>query len=195
MDELMTGLENTEQLTSEIISKYPEAILMLRPYFISENDWELAITLRPTLFTKCPNKTVDICDTALSVDGLNLEFIDPRKYGEETYRQFCQTAVEQNPAAISLVPKSFLSKELKALAYSKDPNLMMGKQLSEDVILQMLKHRPSLIKDVKNPTDEMIITALMGDPRVIVYFTYVSPRVREFFEERYPQYAVMLLHD
>lgn len=195
MEELVTNLTNTEQVASEIISKYPEAILMLRPCFVSENDWELAITLKPSLFSKCPSKTVGICMAALSVDGLNLEHIDPTRYEDKAYREMCYTAVEQNPAAIALVPKAFRSRELKGLAYSKDPNLIMGKKLSTETILQMIRHRPSLIQDVKEPTDEMIITALSGDPRTIVYFKSISPKVKEFYEERFPQYAAMLIHD
>ena len=95
-----------------------------------------------------------------------------------------------------MVPKGFRSDELVSYAYAADPELLLSeKKLTESMVEAILDHNPSLIQYVVEPTDDMIIKALSRDPRVIVYFPIISDRVRHFYEENYPQYAAMMLHD
>ena len=184
------------ELVSQHLDTAPELIFTVKPKYLTSEDWENAIYKKPELFRRCKDKYYGLCIVALSLDGLNLEFIDPAEYTVDQYDTMCEIAVKQNPAAILLIPKEFRTRELRAYAYSKNPELALkDKKLTVGVVETMLDHNPNLIKDIDHPSDDLIIRALSKDPRVIVYFQTLSPRVKEFFEERYPQYAAMIIHD
>jgi hypothetical protein len=180
----------------EVLKTDPRMILTFKSKLVTDEMWEYAIAMDSSLFTACKRKTFRIASIALAVDGLHLGNIDPINYSGDQFAKLCQIAVEQNPKAIVLVPKEFRNDKLLAYAYSRDPELLLSeKKLTTNMVMSIIDHSPSLIQYVVNPTDDMIIHALEKDPRVIVYFQHISPRVREIFEENYPQYASMLLHD
>ena len=184
------------ELVSKVVRTNPDMIFTFKPKFLVIEDWESAINANPAIFARCKNKTPNLCMIAVSLDGFNMEYIDPAEHTESFYLQLCKTAISQNPKAIAAIPKEFRTKELRAMAYAKDPELMMNeKKLSQSMIEAILDHNPGMIRDVVDPSDDMIIRALSKDPRVIVYFKSISPRVKDFFEEYYPQYAAMLIHD
>lgn len=181
---------------SRVIQTAPDMIFAFKPKFLSPEDWEMAISIKPSLFIKCKVKTPSLCMLAVSIDGFNLEYIDPIEHEYDFYQDLCMTAIAQNPKALIVVPKEFRTKKLLALAYANDPELLISeKRLSPAMVESILEHNPALIQYVVDPTDEMIIKALSLDPKCIVYFKTVSPRVRNYFEEYYPQYASMLIHD
>lgn len=184
------------ELIKHHIQDTPELIFAVKPKFLDPEEVEYAISKKPELFRRWKDKTFNICMVAVSLDGFNLEYINPEEYSEEQYRRLCWTAVEQNAKSIVVVPKDFRSKELKAYAYAHDPELLVSENKVTDSMLEsMIEHDPSLIQHVEDPSDELIIKALTKDPRVIVYFRTISSRVKDFFEERYPQYAAMVIHD
>lgn len=195
MADLLSEREIAE-LVKRHIQDNPELIFAVKPKFLHPEEVEYAISKKPELFRRWKEKTFNLCMVALSLDGFNLEFIEPEEFSAEQYERLCWTAVEQNPKSIVLVPKDFRTKELKSYAYAHDPELLLSEnKVSESMVESMLEHDPSLIQYVENPTDELIIKALTKDPRVIVYFRTISSRVKDFFEERYPQYAAMVIHD
>lgn len=183
------------ELAHQAIIANPEMVLVVRPKYVTETDWEYAISAQPRLFKECKTKTFSICLAALSIDGMNLEYINPMKYSGSQYAAMCQLAVQTTPKAYLLVPKNFQTEELKAKAMSNDPELLINAEyLSTSAIKSMLDVNPSFIKRFVNPSDDILIYALSKDPRVIVYFPHISPAVKDFFEEHFPQYASML-HD
>lgn len=188
-----------DEMTSkmeEILKEDPRMIVSFRPKLVTDEMWEYAVAMEPSLFKECKRKTYRISSIAISSDGMNLAELDPINYTGDQYRKLCHLAVKQNPKAIALVPKGFRSDELVSYAYAADPELLLSeKKLTESMVEAILDHNPSLIQYVVEPTDDMIIKALSRDPRVIVYFPIISDRVRHFYEENYPQYAAMMLHD
>lgn len=188
--------EEMQVKMEEVLKADPRMILTFRSKLVTEEMWEYAVSMEPALFQECKNKTYRIASSAIMADGFNLEHCDPIKYTGEQYKKLCTLAVRQNPKAIVIVPKEFRSDELLSYAYASDPELILNeKKLTDSMVESIIDHRPSLIQHVVNPTDDMIIRALKGDPRTIVYFPIISDRVRAFYEENYPQYAAMLLHD
>jgi hypothetical protein len=189
-------LEEMQNQMEEILKGDPRMILSFRSKFVTEEMWEYAVATEPSLFPHCKKKTYRLASIALSKDGFHLGNIDPIQYTGEQFKKLCHLAVEQNPKAVVLVPKEFKSDELMAYAYSRDPELLLSeKKLTESMVHSIIDHNPSLIQYVVNPTDEMIISALDKDPRVIVYFSSISDKVKQYYEERYPQYAAMVLHN
>lgn len=181
---------------SRVIQTAPDMIFAFKPKFLTQEDWELAITAKPSLFAKCKSKPPSLCMLAVSLDGFNLNYVDPIDHDYDFYQDLCMTAISQNPKALAVVPKEFRTKKLLALAYANDPELLVSeKRLTPAMVESILEHNPGLIQYVVDPTDEMIIKALSLDPKCIVYFKTVSPKVRDYFEEYYPQYASMLIHD
>lgn len=185
-----------KDVVTEVIQQNPDLIFAFKPKYVSANDWEMAISLKPALFAKCKEKTPHLCILAISLDGFNIEYVDPVEHSETFYMNLCKAAIQQNPKAIVAIPKEFRTRELRAMAYALDPELLINeKKLTESMITSILEHNPSLIQYVVDPTDDMIIKALSMDPRVIVYFKSISPTVKQYFEEYYPQYASMLIHE
>lgn len=195
MNSFMSTTETQDRIM-EVIKQCPSMILTFKSRYITDDMWEYAIAMEPRLFAECKELTYNLATTALMMDGMNLASIDPIKFTEEQYRKLCRLAVEQNPKAIVAVPKEFRTEELRTYAYARDPSLLLcEKKLDEDMIIAILDHNPGLIRYVVNPTDEMMIKALSKDPRTIVYFATLSDKVKKFFEETYPEYAAMYLHD
>lgn len=195
----MGSFLNTKDMQDRImdtIKQCPSMILTFKSRYITDEMWEYAIAMEPQLFSECKEMTYNLATTALMLDGMNLASIDPIHFTEEQYRKLCRLAVEQNPKAIVAVPKEFRTDELRSYAYARDPSLLLcEKKLDEDMIIAILDHNPGLIRYVVNPTDEMMIKALSKDPRTVVYFVNLPDKVKEFFEETYPDYAAMYLHD
>lgn len=189
-------IKEAQEKIEEVLKNDPRMILTFKSKLVTDEMWEYAIAMDSSLFINCKRKTFRIASIALSVDGLHLGNVDPINYTGEQFERLCQIAVEQNPKAIMLVPKEFRTDKLLAYAYSRDPELLLSeKKLTQNMVISIIDHSPSLIQFVVDPTDDMIIHALEKDPRTIVYFKTISDRVREYYEERYPQYAAMLLHD
>lgn len=194
----MTPLSNEEMndKMEDIIRDDPRMILAFRSKLITDEMWEYAVAMEPSLFRECKKKTYRIAVAAMTADGFNLGEIDPINFTGDQYKKLCEIAVSQNPKAISLVPKEFRSNEMQSYAFATDPELLLSKKkLTADMVEAIIDHNPSLIQYVDSPTDSMMIRALKKDPRVIVYFPIISDDVRAFYEENYPQYAAMLLHD
>ena len=189
-------LKEVRERMMEVVKQCPSMILAFKSRLVTDEMWEYAIAMEPALFKECKHKTYRLAAVAITLDGFHLGNIDPVNYTESQYENLCKLAISQNPKAISIVPKEFRTDELVSMAYARDPSLLLSeKKLSEDMVISILDHNPSLIRYVVNPTDEMMIHALRKDPRTIVYFATISDTVRAFFEENYPQYAAMYLHD
>lgn len=183
------------EIVRHAVMTNPELILGIRPKYLTDDLWTFAISANHEIFKYCKMKTYSICMTALEVDGFNLEYIDPLRYTGEQYQNMCELAVQTTPRALAMVPKKFQTKKMKAYAYANDPELLSSeKKLTDNMIKTILDHNPSFIRQVDNPSDDLLIHALARDPRCIVYFENISPRVRDFFEENFPQYASMF-HD
>ena len=183
------------ELARQAVIANPELILGIRPKYLTDELWEFAISANSSIFQHCKTKPYAICMAALSIDGFNLTHIDPLRYTGEQYQNMCELAVQTTPKALLIVPKEFRSKKMKASAYANDPELLSTeKKLNDGMIKGILDHNPSFIRQVDNPSDDLLIYALGKDPRCIVYFENISPRVRDFFEEHFPQYAAMF-HD
>lgn len=190
------NFETLRQKMEDVLKEDPTMILAFRTKLVTDEMWEYAIAMEPSLFTECKRKTFRISLVAMSADGLHIGNVDPITFTGEQFTRLCEVAVEQNPKAIALIPKEFRTERLVSYAYSRDPELLMSeKKLTSGMVLSIIDHNPRLIQYVVDPTDEMIIHALSKDPRVIVYFTHISDEVRNYFEETYPQYASMFLHD
>lgn len=188
--------EQFQERMMDVIKQIPSMILTFKSRLVTDEMWEYAIAMEPSLFKECKRKTYALASIAVSLDGFHLGNIDPVNYTESQYQNLCKMAINQNPKAISVVPKEFRSNELVSMAYARDPAILMSeKKLSEDMVIAILDHNPGLIRYVVEPTDDMMIHALKKDPRVIVYLAVIPDKVREFIEETYPQYAAMYLHD
>lgn len=194
MEELVLT-DELKALIEKTVKDNPKIILAIKPKYLTEELWEYAVASSVGIFSACKKKTYGICTVALAIDGMLLGLIDPIHYTGEQYQNLCDIAVMQNPKAYTLVPDEFRTREMIAYVYSKDPEMMLSeKSLSADTVMSVLKRKPSFIQYVVEPTDEMMIVALDADPRVIVYMNRIPDKVRDFFEERYPEYAAMFIH-
>lgn len=180
----------------DIIINDPEMIPAFKPKYITDEMWEYCIDKDPSIFIYCKCPSARICFKVLSIDGFYLENIDPTNYSEEIYRKMCRIAIETTPKAYPLIPKEFRNDKLKAVAYSRDPELLLSeKKLTPNMVEEIVLHNPSLIQYVENPPDDLIIKVLDKQPKAIVYFSSLSDKVKEWYDENYPEYASMFFMD
>ena len=190
----MISQEDLHLKMEETLKHDVDMVLAFRPKLITDDMWEYVVATKPELFVACQKPSFRIAMIAVSRDGFHIGNIDPINFTTDQYQKLCNAAVEQNPKAITVIPKEFKTTQLIGYAYARDPELILSEdRLTETMVESIIDHNPSLIQYVRDPDDDLIIRALEKNPKVIVYFPMISDRVRNYYEERYPQYAAMML--
>ena len=190
----MINHDDLHDRMEEVLKRDVNMILAFKAKLVTDDMWEYAVATDPSLFTACQKPSFRIAMIAVSRDGFHIGNIDPINFTTDQYQKLCNAAVEQNPKAITVIPKEFKNTSLIGYAYARDPELILSEEkLTESMVESIIDHNPALIQYVNEPDDDLIIRALEKNPKVIVYFPIISERVRSYYEERYPQYAAMLL--
>lgn len=189
----MMSADECRRNINTIIMSAPEMILAFKSKLVTEDMWGYCLEQNPELFPYCKKPSAQLCYKVLSVDGMYIQDVDPTQFDKETYQSLCRVAVETTPKALVAIPKELVTDELKAYAYSRDPELLMSeKKLTPGLLESIVLHNPSLLQYVQDPSNELVIKVLEKEPRAIVYLQAITDEIRDFYEERYPDYASML---
>lgn len=189
----MMSTEECRRNISTIIMTAPEMIVSFKTKLVTEDMWDYCIERDPGLFIYCKKPSLRLCYKAVNLDGMLIQNVDPTWFDKASYLNLCKVAVENNPKALIVIPKEFVSDDLKSYAYSRDPELLMSeKKLTPSMVEAIILHNPSLLQYVQEPSNDLIIKVLEKEPRAIVYLKVIDDEVRTYFEEHYPEYASML---
>ena len=175
----------TEQRVLELITMDPSLIRMFKNKYLTDNIWKVAIENEPSLFQYMKDPSEEMVLFALNEDGANIQYLDA--LGVKITSKMAYTAVRNYPGAIYLVPVEYRTDRLREFACREDPSLMKDVPLHAGFIRNQLKRDPSLVRFLKNPTEDQLIQAVKSDPNVIPYIQFFTPKLRELIRETYPE--------
>jgi hypothetical protein len=177
-----------------LIVDNPSMITMIKDKYITEALWEEALEREPSLFReiKCPSQS--LCEVICGIDGSFLKYIKKRFTYIKITRKMAHDAIASFPRAVLDVPSKLLDPRLYELALDLEPSLLteIEPRIAEAYIQKRIHHIPEIIKYLKNPPKELIRDALIGNPNVCLYFTEVTPFMREILAQYHPQWLQLL---
>ena len=169
----------------ELISERPEAILVIKKKYIDDDDWESAIEKNPRLLAEWDDTNYDSSYAAVEADGRAILDCPPDMID---YR-LLERAILTTPSVAILLPRNYLTLEIRELAVDHDPTLIGSiENLPIDYIKGKLKYNPSLIRYIKDPSDELKCYAIEQNPNVALYFPKLSKAMRKVIDEKYPDF-------
>ena len=164
----------------EVIYNDPEKILLFKQKLISDDLWEIALDQDATLFRYVKNPSTRLCYYALELDGANLQYIDPDRVNSKMVAIATRTNRE---AAAPYIPKKFITEDNDIDFYA---NFEKNTKPKDVMLLEKIRRKPNSIKDIENPSEELICEAIKGDPNIYLYYRNHTPAMKNVIEEYYP---------
>lgn len=174
-----------EQKLLELLADDPSMILIFKNKYTTENMWKFCIENEPSLFQFMKNPSEEMILYALSEDGANIKYL--KDMGIALTPKMIYTAVKSYPGAIYLIPPELRTSKLREFACTEDPSLMKELPLKKEFIDKRLKTDPTLVRFMKNPTEDQICNAIIADPNTCAYIEKFTPRIKELIKELYPE--------
>ena len=139
----------------------------------------------PRLLAEWDDPSYASCYTAVEADGRAILDCPPDMID---YR-LLERAILTTPSVAILLPRNYLTLEIRELAVDHDPTLIGSiENLPIDYIKGKLKYNPSLIRYIKDPSDELKCYAIEQNPNVALYFPKLSKAMRKVIDEKYPDF-------
>ena len=171
------------------IMEDPEIILLLKEKYVDEEIWKFCIERDPNIFKKMKHPSEEICRFACEIDGSNLKHIRNRFRYIPITMTLCFAAVKSNPKAILYVPSKLLNDELKEIAFDGDPSLMRYfDNVRKSYIERLLGDRPSAIRYVVNPDEDIICNTIKKSPDICPYLNSMTQKMVETLRDYHPAY-------
>lgn len=175
-----------EHRLMRLISDDPSVIILIKPAYITENMWKIAIEQEPSLFQYMKSPSKEMCMFALKEDGSNLRVLVENPEIKVT-PQMCYQAVKSYPPAIFDVPSELRDDAIKEYAFDRDPTLMKHfSNVRLGYINRKLKDDPTFARYLDDPTEDQEYRAVQADPNYCVYLTHFTPRIMELIRALYP---------
>lgn len=184
-----------DQKLFETLFDNPELVLLLKNRYQTDRVWKFCIERDPSIFGKMDNPTVEIAEYALDVDGENIiPLVTKFEYIPVT-KKMAFTALRSYPGAVLYIPEDILTEEMLNMAFNAQPSLISAfSNLTYEYLIRRIQERPSDIRFVQNPRDELIYMALERDPNLCVYFTSLTPQMINLLYDLKPEYAAMYIN-
>lgn len=184
-----------DQKLFETLFDTPEMVLYLKNRYQTDRVWKFCIEREPSIFSKMDNPTEEIAQYALDVDGENIIPLVTKFDYIPITKKMAFTALRSYPGAILYIPEDVLTEEMMNMAFNAQPSLMSNfDNLTYDYLLRRIQERPSDIRFIQNPRDELIYLALERDPNLCVYFTSLTPRMINLLYDLKPELAAMYIN-
>lgn len=171
-----------------ILEEHPEAIVFIKSKYLDDDDWEDAIEKNPEVFPYCKHPSYDMCRMAVEYKG---EFIFhcPKEYWDD---HLVIQAVITTPKIIldKRFPENWKSFEMTKLAVDHDPSILGDVDLPDDEIKRVIRWKPSVIRFLKHPSEELICYALEKDPNLILTFKKITPTMLKTVRDIYPDFTI-----
>lgn len=179
-----------EQRLLELIMSDPSIILIIKTKCITEDMWKVAIANEPPLFQHIKNPSEEIVLFALNEDGANIQYLE--KMGIPITKKMIYTAIKNYPNAIFLIPKEYITNEIKEYAVDKEPSLIRDLRLKGKSLSSRIKEDPTLVRFLSNPTEDQLYEALKITPNMCAYIEEYTPKLKELMYEKYPDVVPLI---
>lgn len=169
-----------------ILSEHPEAIIFIKSKYLDDEDWEDAVTQNPEVFPYCKDPSYDMCRIAVEYNGEFL-FHCPENLWD---RYLVTQAVVTTPRIITSkkFPEKYKTFEMTKLAVEHDPSILGDVDLPDEEIHRVIRWKPSAIRYLKHPSEELCCYAITRDPNVILSFKKITPAMLQVIYENYPDF-------
>jgi len=184
--------ESFDEKLFDMLYDTPEMILLLKNRYQTPKVWKFCIEREPSLFGQMENPTEDIAIYALDVCGENIiPLVNKFDYIPVT-KKMAFTALRSYPGAILYIPQNILCEEMFNMAFNSQPSLLGAyDNLGNDYLLRRVRERPSDIRYINNPSEELKYAALEKDPNVCVYIDNLTPQMISLLYDLKPGLAEM----
>ena len=181
-----------DQKLYNLLYNNPEAILYLKNCYQTERVWKYCIEIEPNLFASMKSPSPEMCEYALDVAGENIITMVTKFKHIKLTKRMVYIALRTYPSAILYVPEDILEEDMLDKAFDAQPSLI-GKftNLSYEYLLKKVREKPSIIKWIENPREELVCAALEIDPNLCVYFTTLTPQMINIIQQKKPELAEM----
>lgn len=171
-----------------ILDEHPEAIVFIKSKYLTEEDWEDAIEKNPEVFPYCKNPTYEMCRAAVEYNGEFL-FHCPKSFWDN---HLITQAVVATPHVITdkRFPEEYKNFDLTKLAVEHDPSILGDVDLPEEEIKRVLRWKPSAIRYMKHPSEDLICYALLRDPNLVLTLKRITPKMLKVVQEVYPDFTI-----
>lgn len=176
----------------EQIMENPRLITIIKNRYLDDDMLEKCIDSEPSVFRYIKMPSMRIIRAALAADGGNLAYI-PEYRRRSLPTEFFIYALQSNLyGSIKFIPEDqldCLSPEIKEhLIFENDPEIAFkyGVSVREEFIRDKIRHDPSLIKFVVEPSDELKCLALEQDPNIALYYDELTPKMMDVIDRKYP---------
>lgn len=166
----------------ETVYADPQSILLFRQKLLTDDIWEIAIDQEASLFKYVKYPSIELCYYALDADGSNLRYIPSSRINAK----MVAIATRSNKkGSAPYIPKRFWDNgKYDSDFYSKFDEGLTSK---EQVYLEKIRKKPNIIKEIDNPSEDLICEAIKLDPNIYLYYTNHTPKMKLIIEEYYPQ--------
>lgn len=177
------------QLARHYIINHPACIPLLKDKWVTDDILISCMEEEPGIFQYFKKPSMKVMYKALELDGGNLKFI-PKKVRKKLPVDLLLIAVDSNPReSLPLIPKKFISEEVKKKLFTSDPALIRDNDLDmmqTDFLKSRIEENPSDIKYIKDPSNELKCIALRADPNTALYFDELTNDMMDIIDELYP---------
>ena len=146
---------------------------------------------------------IDILHLILSEHPEAIIFIKSKYLDDEDW----EDAVTQNPEVFpyckdpsyvttpSIItsrkfPEKYKTFEMTKLAVEHDPSILGDVDLPEEEIHRVIRWKPSAIRYLKHPSEELCCYAIRRDPNVILSFKKITPAMLQVIYDNYPDFNI-----
>ena len=173
-----------------MLSEDPSLILMFKEKSITENMWKVAIENEPSLFQHVKNPSEQLILLALKEDGANIKYL--KHMGIAITPQMIYCAVKNYPGAIFLLPPELRTRSVVEFACTEDPTLMRDVKLKKEFIDRRLRQDPTLVRFLKNPTEDQYCKALEVNPDMCAFIETFTPKMIDIILSKYPDIVQLI---
>lgn len=177
----------------EQIMDNPRLITIIKKRYLDDDMLEKCIDSEAGVFQYIKNPSMRIIRAAIMADGGNLAYIPEYKRNSLPVEIFIYALQSNLYGAIKYIPEGILtnglSHEIKEkLIFDNDPEIAFkyGINVRDEFLRDKIRHDPSLIKFVTEPSDELKCLALEGDPNIALYYDELSPNMMDIIDRKYP---------
>ena len=174
----------------KMLSEDPSLILMFKEKSITENMWKVAIENEPSLFQHVKNPSEQLILLALKEDGANIKYL--KHMGIAITPQMIYCAVKNYPGAIFLLPPELRTRSVVEFACTEDPTLMRDVKLKKEFIDRRLRQDPTLVRFLKNPTEDQYCKALEVNPDMCAFIETFTPKMIDIILSKYPDIVQLI---
>ena len=178
----------------ECLVDHPEYIRIIKSKYITDDLIESVMRVEPEIFQYVKNPTQRVINAALDIDGGNLKYLSEEKIASLPITSF-EMAIESNPKdAIKYIPEGMLDERTKLSIFVEEPEAIRDRDIhiDEELLVPLIIENPSLIKYVRDPSENLKCIAIQWDINVALYYETLTDSMMDLIDKYWPKYRDQL---